>query len=119
MVKVLPCDYTAKLSLIKKSTLLIWGENDADTPLSCAGVLEKGITDCGLVTIPKAGHFAFAEAPVLTANVLKSFKSSAVGCEGSYMPSYAARPRCFIKNSIYSKNKNQTRRSSRNGASRS
>lgn len=73
MVKVLPCDYTEKLSLIKNPTLLIWGENDGDTPLSCAGVLEKGITDCGLVTIPKAGHFAFAEAPVLTANVLKSF----------------------------------------------
>lgn len=73
MVKVLPCDYTEKLSLIKNSTLLIWGENDNDTPLSCAKVLEKGIRDCGLVTIPKAGHFSFAEAPVLTSNVLKSF----------------------------------------------
>ena len=73
MVKVLPCDYTDKLSLIKNSTLLIWGENDTDTPLSCAKVLENGIRDCGLVTIPKAGHFSFAEAPALTANVLKSF----------------------------------------------
>lgn len=73
MVKVLPCDYTDKLSLIKNSTLLIWGENDTDTPVSCAKVLEKGIRDCGLVTIPKAGHFSFAESPVLTANVLKSF----------------------------------------------
>ena len=73
MVKVLPCDYTNKLSVIKNPTLLIWGENDNDTPLSCAKVLEKGIGDCGLVTIPKAGHFSFAEAPALTANVLKSF----------------------------------------------
>ena len=73
MVKVLPCDYTEKLSLIKNPTLLIWGESDTDTPLSCAKVLEKGISDCGLVTIPKAGHFSFAQAPVLTANVLKSF----------------------------------------------
>ena len=73
MVKVLPCDYTDKLSLIKNSTLLIWGENDNDTPISCAKVLEKGIKDCGLVTVPGAGHFSFAEAPVLTANVLKSF----------------------------------------------
>ena len=73
MVKVLPCNYTDKLSLIKNSTLLIWGENDNDTPLSCAKVLEKGIRDCGLVTIPKAGHFSFAEAPALTSNVLKSF----------------------------------------------
>ena len=73
MVKVLPCDYTDKLQLIKNSTLLIWGENDNDTPISCAKVLEKGICDCGLVTIPKAGHFSFAEAPALTSNVLKSF----------------------------------------------
>ena len=73
MVKVLPCDYTDKLHLIKNSTLLIWGENDTDTPISCAKVLEKGIADCGLVTIPKAGHFSFAEAPTLSANVLKSF----------------------------------------------
>lgn len=73
MVKVLPCDYTDKLTLINNSTLLIWGENDTDTPISCAKVLENGIRDCGLVTIPKAGHFSFAEAPILTANVLKSF----------------------------------------------
>ena len=73
MVKVLPCDYTEKLSLIKNPTLLIWGENDNDTPLSCAKILEKGISDCGLVTIPKAGHFSFAEAPALTSGVLKSF----------------------------------------------
>jgi pimeloyl-ACP methyl ester carboxylesterase len=73
MVKVLPCDYTEKLSLIKNSTLLIWGENDTDTPLSCAKVLENGIRDCGLVVIPKAGHFSFAQAPLLTSNVLKSF----------------------------------------------
>lgn len=73
MVKVLPCDYTDKLSLIKNSTLLIWGEKDTDTPISCAKVLEKGIKDCGLVTIPNAGHFSFAEAPMLSANVLKSF----------------------------------------------
>ena len=73
MVKVLPCDYTEKLHLINNSVLLIWGENDTDTPISCAKVLEKGIRDCGLVTIPKAGHFSFAEAPILSANVLKSF----------------------------------------------
>lgn len=73
MVKVLPCDYTDRLSLIKNPTLLIWGENDNDTPISCAKVLENGISDCGLVTIPKAGHFSFAEAPALTANVLKYF----------------------------------------------
>lgn len=73
MVKVLPCDYTSKLSLINSPTLLVWGENDNDTPLSCAKILENGIKDCGLVTIPKAGHFSFAEAPLLTANVLKSF----------------------------------------------
>ena len=73
MVKVLPCDFTEKLGKIKSPTLLVWGEKDNDTPISCAKVLEKGIKDSGLVVIPGAGHFSFAEAPVLTANVLKSF----------------------------------------------
>ncbi len=73
MVKVLPCDYTDKLSVIKNPTLLIWGEEDNDTPISCAYVLEKGIADAGLVKIPGGGHFSFVKAPVLTANVLKSF----------------------------------------------
>lgn len=73
MVKVLPCDYTEKLSVIKNSTLLIWGEDDTATPLSDALILQQKIADCGLVKIPHGSHFAFAEAPELTSRVLKSF----------------------------------------------
>ena len=73
MVKVLNTDYTSKLSLIKNPTLLIWGENDTATPLSDGLLMEKLIPDAGLVKIPNAGHFSFAEAPVLTDRVLKSF----------------------------------------------
>lgn len=73
MVKVLPCDYRDKLSTIDNSTLIIWGENDTDTPIECAYVLEKEIRDAGLVKIAGGGHFSFVNAPVLTSNVLKSF----------------------------------------------
>ncbi len=73
MSKVLPCDYTDKLHLIKSPTLLIWGEKDTATPLSDGLLMEEKIPDAGLVKISGAGHFSFAEAPSLTSNVLKSF----------------------------------------------
>ncbi len=73
MVKVLPCDYREKMPYIKNPTLLIWGEKDTATPL-CNGLeMEKLIPDGGLVKIEGAGHFSYAEAPVITERVLKSF----------------------------------------------
>ena len=73
MVNVLNTDYTDRLSKVKSPTLLIWGENDTATPLSDGLLMEKLIPDAGLVKIPGAGHFSFAEQPALTDRVLKSF----------------------------------------------
>ena len=52
---------TKHLSRIKSSVLLLWGEEDMDTPLWMAKVMEKKIPDCGLVTYPGATHFAYLE----------------------------------------------------------
>ena len=73
LVKVVNTDFTDRLCEIDVPTLLIWGENDADTPLSDAKIMEKKIPDCGLVTGKGAGHFSFADDPLLVARVLKSF----------------------------------------------
>lgn len=52
-------DLTQYLSNIKASTLLIWGENDLDTPLKDGQKMEKLIEDSGLVVLKGAGHFSY------------------------------------------------------------
>ena len=73
MVKLVNTDYKDRLSLVRVPTLLIWGEKDDATPLYQAKIMEKAIPDCGLVTVPGAGHFSFIDNPVLTERVLRSF----------------------------------------------
>lgn len=48
---------------IKAPTLLIWGDQDKDTPLSSAKVLEAAIPDAGLVVFTGAGHYSYLDRP--------------------------------------------------------
>lgn len=52
-------DLTPYLTNIKASTLLIWGENDVDTPLADGQKMEKLIDNSGLVILRGAGHFSY------------------------------------------------------------
>lgn len=54
-------DLTPYVSQIKSPTLLIWGENDQDTPLSDAIKIHKLIPHSELKIIPNAGHYAFID----------------------------------------------------------
>ena len=60
-LRVVREDLVPRAARIKASTLLIWGDQDQDTPLWQAQVLEKTIPDAGLVVFKGAGHFAFQE----------------------------------------------------------
>lgn len=60
-VKVVTEDLVPYASRIKASTLLVWGDQDQDTPLWQGQVLEKTIKDAGLVVFNGAGHFAYQE----------------------------------------------------------
>ncbi len=73
MVSVINEDLSGVLSKITSPTLLIWGENDTDTPMYQAKTMEKSIPDCGLVTIKGAGHFSFLTDPGLVKRVMYSF----------------------------------------------
>lgn len=73
MVRCIGEDLTPLLSKIPVPTLLIWGECDTATPLSDGKLMEKQIPDAGLVVLPGAGHFAFAEQWGLCRRVLDSF----------------------------------------------
>ncbi len=60
-LKVVNEDLLPRAARIKASTLLIWGDQDQDTPLWQGQLLEKTIPDGGLVVFQGAGHFAYQE----------------------------------------------------------
>jgi pimeloyl-ACP methyl ester carboxylesterase len=63
LVRLVNEDLTPLLSGIKAPVLLIWGEEDKETPLSDARVMERLIPDAGLVVFPGAGHYSYLDQP--------------------------------------------------------
>ncbi|MCK9397054.1 MAG: alpha/beta hydrolase [Methylobacter sp.] len=63
LVNVVNEDLSGLLPDIKVPTLLIWGENDSDTPLYQAKIMEQKIPDAGLVVLRNAGHYSFLDKP--------------------------------------------------------
>ncbi len=61
MVKVINDNLSDLLSNIKASTLLVWGENDEDTPLYMGKLMEEKIKDSGLIILKNAGHFSYID----------------------------------------------------------
>ncbi len=49
------------LPKIQASTLLIWGENDTDTPVSDGRIMEAEIPQAELVILDNAGHYSFLD----------------------------------------------------------
>lgn len=73
MVSLVNTDLRSLLPNISCPSLLIWGENDTDTPLADAKTIEQLIPDAGLCVIKGAGHFAFCEKPYEVNAILRSF----------------------------------------------
>lgn len=74
--KVISLDLTPNLKDIKNSTLLIWGENDKDTPLYMANIMKYHIPDSGIVVLKDAGHFSYLDASAQYNAVIESFLCS-------------------------------------------
>ncbi len=51
------------LPTIKAATLLIWGENDTDTPISFGKIMQDEIPNAELVILKGAGHYSFLDKP--------------------------------------------------------
>lgn len=73
MSNILKEDQTKLLCNIKIPTLLIWGENDTATPIRDAKIIEREVSDCGLVVYENAGHFAFLEQIGRTNTIINEF----------------------------------------------
>ncbi len=61
MVRVINDNLLKELKLIRVPTLLIWGENDEDTPLYMGKIMEANIPDSGLVILKGAGHYSYVD----------------------------------------------------------
>ncbi|TVR21882.1 MAG: alpha/beta hydrolase [Anaerolineaceae bacterium] len=66
-------DYARRVAV---PTLLIWGADDADTPLQHGEMLERLIPDAGLVVYPSAGHYAYLEHVQQTAQAIHALFGS-------------------------------------------
>lgn len=60
-VKVVNYDQSEKLSAIRNSTLLVWGDGDTETPLWMGQKMEKEIPDSALIVLEGGTHFAYLE----------------------------------------------------------
>jgi len=58
---------------IETETLIIWGENDQDTPLKDGKLLEKIIKNSALIVYKRASHFSYLEYIDLTNRILLNY----------------------------------------------
>lgn len=61
LVKLVNEDLRPLLPAIDAPTLLIWGENDTDTPLTSGQIMQQLIPQSQLIIFTKAGHFPFLD----------------------------------------------------------
>ncbi len=67
---------SSDLSTLGKPALIIWGENDQQTPIEYAHRLNREIPNSQLVTIPNANHLVLYDAPQEVATALNNFISN-------------------------------------------
>ena len=72
-VRLVNEDLRRFLPAIRAPTLLVWGSNDTDTPLSDARLMERLIPDAGLVVFEGAGHYSYLDQPQRLATILTHF----------------------------------------------
>lgn len=70
---IVSTDLSGLLSQIKVKTLIVWGQNDTETPVSFALELEKQIKNSSLVLIPDGSHSLPLTNPEVVFNALSKF----------------------------------------------
>lgn len=72
-IRVINQDLTSYLSKIKCPTLLVWGEDDKDTPLYFAKKMKKLIPDSAIIIFKGAGHFSYLQNHLRFERIVKNF----------------------------------------------
>jgi len=66
-------DLTSKLGDIRKSTLVLVGQDDQSTPVAQSELLRDHIAGSTLVVVPQAGHWLPIEKPQEACDAIVSF----------------------------------------------
>lgn len=74
--KVIAEDLSPRLSAVRSPTLLVWGKDDADTPLWMGKRMEAAIPNAGLVVLD-GGHYVYAERAVEFNRIAEHFLTRA------------------------------------------
>lgn len=72
-VRVVEEDLAPLLSRIRVPACIVWGADDATTPLADGRVMETHIPGARLAVLPRAGHFSFLDRPDDFARLVSKF----------------------------------------------
>ena len=86
LVRLVNSDLREHMPNVKVPTLLIWGSDDTDTPLSAAREMERLIPDAGLVVLESAGHYSYLDQPTRFARIVAHFIAPPAQGEGQGAP---------------------------------
>jgi pimeloyl-ACP methyl ester carboxylesterase len=75
LVRLVNADLRPYMPGIQVPTLLIWGSDDSDTPVSAAKEMERLIPDAGLVVLEGAGHYSYLDQPIRFTRIVSHFLS--------------------------------------------
>lgn len=77
-VKAVNYDQTKLLKHIKANTLLVWGQNDTETPIYMAKKINRLIKNSKLIVFRDTGHFAYMEKSLLFLRHIQRFLGGCV-----------------------------------------
>lgn len=77
LVNVVNEDLLPYAKRVAPPTVLIWGDEDRDTPLWMGKKLEQSIPDAALIVHSAAGHYAYLDFPDKTASIMHALFTSA------------------------------------------
>ena len=66
-------DQTEIMKNIDSPTLILWGENDTDTPIEDGKIMEENIKNASLIEIKGAGHFSYLDSYNQCMEIIKEF----------------------------------------------
>lgn len=66
-------DLLPSVHTIAQPALLIWGENDLETPVADAHKMINELPDGKLIIVPNAGHFVYLDDPLAVQRSLEAF----------------------------------------------
>lgn len=76
LINVVNEDLLSYAKRVAVPTILIWGDNDDDTPLWMGQNLEEAIPDAALIVHSGAGHYAYLDFPDKTSSIIDALYRS-------------------------------------------